>query len=183
MNASAYVVGSRRGSGAAIYDLAQSLGFETVLPYGSVAEAERQAEETPLCFFLFAEVPDLASLASPAQAIRFSGGRRVRFSPLIYFCANPSVDVIQRCIGMGFDDVITQPFSRKRVAARLARQVDTALTYFETSTYFGPDRRRNSAEHIANAERRGDGQYRRLEIIRDLKTGVNVLSDDLQVVL
>ena len=183
MNACAYVVGPREGAGAIVYAIAETLEFDTIRPYQGVAEAERQEEITPLCFFLFAEVPDVRQLARPAQAIRFSGGRRLRFSPLIYFSANPSVDAIRQCISMGFDDVITQPFTRQRVVPRVMRQNDTELVYFETSSYFGPDRRTNTEERIAQEERRGDSQYRRLEIVRRPLTGVNVIRDDLQVVL
>jgi hypothetical protein len=183
MNAAAFVVGPREGPGATLYDLAAGVGFAVVQHYRSVAEVERQAALTPLCFFLFAEVADLRRLDSAAQAIRFSGGRRVRFSPMIYFCRNPSVEIIKRCIAMGFDDVVTAPFSRDRIAQRLMRQVDSEMVYYETSTYFGPDRRRRLEERADEPERRGDGQFRRLEIVRHLTTGVNVLRDDQQVML
>ena len=183
MNACAYVVGPRHGPAATLLDLAPRLGFGTVLPYSGVALAERQVLETPLCFFLFAEVPDVRTMASAAQAIRFSAGRRVRFSPLIYFCDHPSLDTIKTCINMGFDDVITPPFATRRIEERLNRQVDTALTYFETASYFGPDRRGRLETEAAAQNSRSGGQYRKLEIIRSLSAGVNVISDDLQVML
>ncbi|MDR3471700.1 MAG: hypothetical protein P4M09_08435 [Devosia sp.] len=183
MNAAAFVVGPREGSGAALYDLAIGVGFTSVQYYRSVAEAERQATHIPLCFFLFAEVADLRRPEAAAQAIRFAGGRRVRFSPLIYFCRNPSVEIIRRCVAQGFDDVITAPFSLERIAPRLMRQIDTELVYYETSSYFGPDRRRQFEELPGQLERRGEGQYRRLEIVRHVATGVNVLRDDQRVVL
>lgn len=183
MNAAAFVVGPREGPGAVLFDLAQALGFASVLPYRSVAEAQRHAEHTPVCFFLFAEVSDVRRLAAPARAIRFSAGRRVRFSPLIYFSRSPSMETIRACIAMGFDDVITGPFRPARVAPRLMRQLDTELVYYETSTYFGPDRRRRDEERTGQPDRRGGGHFRRLEIVRHISTGVNVLSDDQQVML
>ena len=142
MNAAAFVVGPREGAGAMLFDLAQALDFLSILPFRSVLEAERVADHIPLCFFLFAEVQDVRKLVAPARAIRFAGGRRVRFSPLVYFSRNPSIETIKACISMGFDDVITEPFRASRVAPRLMRQVDTELVYYETSSYFGPDRRR-----------------------------------------
>jgi hypothetical protein len=183
MNACAYVVGPRNGPAATLLSLAPRLGFDTVLPFSGVALAERQVLETPLCFFLFAEVPDVRAMGSAAQAIRFSSGRRVRFSPLIYFCGNPSMETLRTCINMGFDDVITPPFATRRIEERLLRQINTALTYYETASYFGPDRRGRLETTAAAQNNRGGGQYRKLEIIRSLASGVNVLSDNLQVVL
>lgn len=183
MNACAYVVGPRNGPAATLLNLAPRFGFGTVLPYGGVAAAERQVLATPLCFFFFAEVPDVRVMNSTAQAIRFSAGRRLRFSPLIYFCLNPALETIRTCINMGFDDVITPPFAPQRVTERLSRQIDTSLTYFETSSYFGPDRRGRLDAAGAIDERRRGGQYRKLEIIRTTATGVSVLRDDLQATL
>ena len=183
MNAAAFVVGPREGAGAMLFDLAQALDFLSILPFRSVLEAERVADHIPLCFFLFAEVQDVRKLVAPARAIRFAGGRRVRFSPLVYFSRNPSIETIKACMSMGCDDVITEPFRASRVAPRLMRQVDTELVYYETSSYFGPDRRRRLDDRSGLPERRGEGQFRRLEIVRHASTGVNVLSDDQQIML
>lgn len=182
MKASAFVVGPMDGPGAALMDLAKRLGFGAVLPYAGVAQAEQQANRTPVCYFLFAAVADVASLRSVAEAIRFSPTRRVRFSPLIYFSESPSIDAITRCINMGFDDVITMPFTRARVAERIDRQVGQSHIYYETPGYFGPDRRDRVTGPQRPAESRLGGQFRRLEIVRNLMTGVNVLRDDLHLV-
>jgi hypothetical protein len=177
MNAAAFVVGPKDGPAAIVYDLAATLGFRTILPFAGVDDAERQAVQTPLCFFLFAEVPQLRQLTGPAQAIRLSPNFRVRFSPLIYLCRRAPLEMIRGLINMGFDDVITEPFSQQRVAPRLERQVETQLVYFETSSYFGPDRRhRDVSRH--DAERRGEGEFRRFEIVRHLSSSPDVVTHD-----
>jgi DNA-binding response OmpR family regulator len=181
MQAVAYVVGPPDGPGAALMDLARRLDFEAVLPYGGVAAAERQARHTPVCFFLFASVPDIESLRPVAEAIRFCPKSRVRFSPLIYFSENPSLECITHCINMGFDDVITRPFTLQRVAGRMERQIGRSLVYYETPGYFGPDRRHRVAAPRRQAESNGAGQFRRLEIVRHLASGVDVLRDDAQM--
>ena len=62
-------------------------------------------------------------------------------------------------------------------------QIGSPQTYYETSTYFGPDRR-NRLESDQNDPRRGTGgHFRRIEIIRTPDKGIDVLSDELQVVL
>lgn len=181
MKAAAYVVGPLDGPGAALMDLARRLDFEAVMPYAGVAQAEHQVSRTPVCYFLFAAVPDVALLRGVAEAIRFCPSRRVRFSPLVYFSESPSIETITRCINMGFDDVITMPFTRARVAERIARQVGQSQIYYETPGYFGPDRRDRVTGPKRAAESRMGGQFRRLEIVRNLLTGVNVLRDDLHM--
>lgn len=178
MKAAAYIVGPPDGSGAALTDLAKRLDFGAVLPYGGVAQAEQQVQRMPVCFFLFAAVDDVETLRGVAEAIRFCPSRRLRFSPLMYFSESPSVETITRCINMGFDDVITMPFTRARVAERIERQVGQNLTYYETPGYFGPDRRNRVTGPQRAGETRMGGQFRRLEIVRHLLTGVNVVRDD-----
>ena len=179
MKAAAYVVGPQDGPGAALTDLARRLDFAAVLPYAGLAHAERQVNITPVCFFLFAAVPDVDALRGVAEAIRFCANRRMRFSPLIYFSESPLVETINRCINMGFDDIITMPFTRTRVKERIDRQIGQSLTYYETPGYFGPDRRDRVTAPKRAAETRLGGQFRRLEIVRNLMTGVNVVRDDL----
>jgi CheY-like chemotaxis protein len=179
MKAAAYVVGPLDGPGAAVMEMARRLEFSAVLPYAGIMQAEQQANATPICFFLFAAVPDVGTLRGVAEAIRFCPSRRIRFSPLIYFSESPSIDTITRCINMGFDDVITMPFTRVRVMERINRQIGTNLTYYETAGYFGPDRRDRVTGPQRAAESRLGGQFRRLEIVRNLMTGINVVRDDL----
>lgn len=174
MRASAFVVGPPDGPGAALSDLARSLGFTGIRPFSTVAAADAQAQQTPLLFFLFAAVEDVTGLKSVADAIRFSASRRIRFSPMVYFSESPSAEAIRTCVDMGFDDVITLPFSHQRVSSRLERLVDHTQVYFETADYLGPDRgaRASQARHGT--------QYRRLEIIRTALGGVSVTRDDMQ---
>lgn len=175
MRASAFVVGPPDGPGAALTDLARGLGFPVVQTYTGVAAAETQAQQTPLLFFLFAAVDEVTGLKTVADAIRFSPSRRIRFSPMVYFSESPLMEAIRTCVDMGFDDVLTLPFTQARVAGRLARLVERTQVYFETADYLGPDRggRRTHGQ--------SGGQYRRLEIIRSPARGVSVMRDEMQV--
>lgn len=175
MRASAFVVGPHDGPGAALADLARGLGFAGVHAFSSLAAAEAQAQHLPLLFFLFAAVDDVRDLKSAADAIRFSPGRRIRFCPMVYFSESPSIDAIRTCVEMGFDDVITLPFSAARVSQRLDRLVDRTQVYFETADYLGPDR------GAGRSHTRAGGQYRRLEIIRTVMAGVSVMRDEMQI--
>lgn len=179
MKATAYIVGPLDGPGAALTDLARRLDFDAVHHYAGVVHAESQASHTPICFFLFAAVEDVSTLHGVADTIRFSTSRRIRFSPLIYFSESPSVEAITRCINMGFDDIITMPFTRERVLDRINRQIGHNIIYYETPGYFGPDRRDRVTAPSRAGETRLGGQFRRLEIVRNLTTGINVVRDDL----
>lgn len=183
MKASAFVVGARDGASASLADLARAVGFMSVERYQGLVSSERQLEQTPLVYFLCAAVPDVRSLKPMADAIRFSPSLKLRFSPLIYFARDLSADTIRQCIVMGFDDVIALPYAGGDVGERLFRHVGKPTTYYETATYFGPDRRNRLGNTRSLDSDHGGGQYRRIEIMRTPEAGVNVLRDDFQVVV
>lgn len=171
MRAAAHIIGPADGPGAALGDLARSLGFASVASFSGVGSAEAQTQQTPLIYFLFAATDDVATLKPVADAIRFAPSRRIRFSPMVYFAESPSMEAIHTCTAMGFDDVITLPFTPKRVSERLKRLIDRMQVYHETASYLGPDR-----GHRVSPERR----LRRLEIMRSATVGVSVMRDEMQ---
>jgi hypothetical protein len=183
MKACAFVVGTDEGPGAVLKQLARQIGFDAVYYFKDIADAERQSVATPLIFFLFAAVDSLHKLKPVTTAVRGSPSQRVRFAPMVYFSESPSLDAIKACINMGFDDIITLPFSLSRVEERLERQVDRTLVYYETPTYFGPDRRNRLEQEEGHSARGTGGQFRRLEIVRSASAGVSVMRDDAQFVV
>lgn len=184
LKASAFVVGPRDGAGAALMDLARAIGFANVSRYQGLPRAEAQSAKTPLIFFLCSPVRDVRTLKPMADAIRFSPSLKLRFLPMIYFARDPSLETVKHCIGMGFDDVIALPFAGDDIGDRIARQIGHIQTYYETATYFGPDRRnRLGGDPRSAGSDHGGGQFRRIEIMRNPETGIELLSDDLQVVV
>ncbi|HEV7277665.1 MAG TPA: hypothetical protein VGN80_15385 [Devosiaceae bacterium] len=182
MNASAFVV-TPKGSPGTLLDTAHALGFEAALPFRSVAAAERQAMRTPLVFFLFDAGADPRGHAAIASSIRASSHPAIRFAPLICFTREPSRELVHACINMGFDDVITLPCSRPRLQQRLARQLGSTCHYYETPSYFGPDRRNRLNDSSDHTGRGSGGPFRRYEIVRSALTGVRLVTDEQQVVL
>jgi DNA-binding response OmpR family regulator len=182
MKAFAYVVAPEKQAGAALKDLSRQAGFETVHDFTDIAAAERQALQTPLLYFLFSAVPRPFALKPIAQAIRAAASPRVRFAPIIYFAETPSIEVIKSCINMGFDDVIALPVGLGALEERLERQIARPLVYFETATYFGPDRRGRLEQEEGHSLRGTGGEYRRLEIIRS-PAGINVIKDDQHIMI
>ena len=173
LRASAYVVGAEHGPGATLLEIVRGLGFASTSRFTSLAVADQQ--HSSLAFFLFSAVDDVETLRPIAEAVRAYPSRKLRFSPLIYFSQNPSLDAIRQCINMGFDDVITLPFTQARVHERIQRQIGRPLAYFKTASYFGPDRRTSLS--AGNRGQGGGGSYRRFEILRQ-PTGISILSDE-----
>lgn len=179
MNAYAYVVGPQDGPGTALFDMANALGFVGVSSFRGIEQAEEQSLVTPVCYFLFSAVDDPASLRPVAEAVRFCSVGRVRFSPLIYCAEMPSVDTTMACVNIGFDDVVALPQPLRQLRERLARQVGQSLTYYETAGYFGPDRRRRIEGVREDGELRKGEPFRRLEVVRNLLSGIAVLRDEV----
>lgn len=182
MNACVFIVAPAGGPGS-LLDTANALDLGAVLPFRGVAGAERQARRKPLVFFLFDAVADPRTHAPVATAIRASSSPAIRFAPLVCFTRDPSPEAIRACINMGFDDIVTLPVSRPQLRRRIDRQVDTRCVYYETQTYFGPDRRNRLHETSEHSGRGRGGQFRRFEILRSSRNGVRILSNEQQVVL
>lgn len=160
-------------------DLAHAIGFESVQRYSGLARAEKQVGKTPLVFFLCAAAGDVRTLKPMVDAVRFSPSLKLRFLPLIYFGLEPSLETVKRCISLGFDDVIALPIGGVDAGDRIARQIGRIQTYYETATYFGPDRRnRDGGPRRSTGSDHGGGKFRRIEIRRNPDTGVDVISDD-----
>jgi hypothetical protein len=183
LNAAAFVVGPRDGASAALADLARNVGLSPVDHYQGLYRVERQSTLTPLIFFFCAAVADVETLKPTADAIRFSANLRLRFLPLIYFSRDASLTTIRACIRMGFDDVIALPYAAGDLKERILRQVGKPQVYFETPSYFGPDRRNRLGNERSMESDHGGGQHRRIQIIRNAETGISVLSDDFEVVI
>jgi hypothetical protein len=184
LNASAFLVGARNGATASLLELARAIGFNPLERYSGLARVEEQLRRTPLVFFLCAEVANVAALKPIADAVRFSTNPDIRFLPLIYFARELSTEATKACIRMGFDDVIALPYTSGDLSERLFRQVGRTQVYYETATYFGPDRRnRTGGTQRSTGSDHGGGQFRRIEIVRNPATGIDVLRDDFQVVV
>lgn len=182
INAGAIIVGDRHGTGAAIYDIAADLGFVFVKAYAPRPMLPLLVQGPPISFVLFGEVPDPAAHLPAIREVRRGSPRSLSFAPLIYFAESPSRDMVTACIGLGFDDIVTMPFTQSRVQARLMQQIEMPLVYFETADYFGPDRRRLSGPRMADAFLRGLEEIqpaRRYEIRRNLTTGVSILREQI----
>jgi hypothetical protein len=84
---------------------------------------------------------------------------------------------------MGFDDVIALPVALGSLEERLERQIGRPLVYYETASYFGPDRRGRLAHEEGHSLRGTGGEHRRLEILRSTGNGVKLIKDDVHLMI
>jgi hypothetical protein len=127
-------------------DIAKSAGYgetKTVLSRRAFATDERNCILN--FFFIHYHLGD-GLMKAVISSIRGSGDIEVKFAPIILFTTDLSFEDYLNYIRLGFDDVITLPEKRELIKARLASQVGHDIEYFETSDYFGPDRRRMEIE-------------------------------------
>ena len=103
----------------------------------------------------------------------------VRYAPVVLFAADGPFEQYLSYIDMGFDDIITLPENATIVEQRLIAQLDTEHTYFETATYFGPDRRRMEVE-VPHQFQRSDAPHSHVRhyFARDPRRGIVVLHSD-----
>jgi len=172
-------MGNTPNSVALIGDIAAELEFATVRPYMGPKDAERLSKIHPINFFLFDYSSDFQKSVDQITALRSSHQLRLRFAPLICFIETPSKETIIECVNAGFDDVLTIPWVASSIKSRLAKQVNTKAIYFETDSYFGPDRRRfneKDKERAHAAPAAGFG-FRRYEFVRNKFAGVQIIQD------
>jgi hypothetical protein len=178
MKAYAYVVGPQDRAWTSLFDMVSNLGFAGVSSYRGLSQVEQQAGETPVCYFLFSAVDDVAQLRALAGAIRFCPVGEIRYSPMVYCAEDASLETIVSCINMGFDDIVVLPQTSSGLESRLARQLHETRVFYQTQSYFGPDRRNRVARRPQNHPNTPGGAFRRLEIMRDPDKGVLLQRDE-----
>ena len=181
MDCTAFLVGLDNKQGSIAYETAQRAGFSTIKPFTSLADVEKQTVNSAICFFLFEEVSDILSLSETIKPIRLCKRHDVRFFPLIYLCDEPSSDIIRQCISNGFDDIIVNPKTNSNIKQRLIKQLDSIITYFETDSFFGPDRRRIADINLSkNANLRGKEKCLQIKFTRNVQNGSAIKSSIVQ---
>lgn len=179
MQAYAYIVGPQDTAWSSLFRDATELGFTGVSSFRGLSQVERQVGETPLFYFLFSAVPDVAQLREVARAIRFCANPAIRFSPMVYCAEELSVETTLGCINLGFDDIISLPQPKALLHKRLERQVSGRFMFYEASNYFGPDRRnRSAAVQQGHHQGRHGGPFRRMQITRHVRDGISVERDE-----
>lgn len=164
---------------ATLEKMATRTGFGQM--YGGLeAWRTRNAPEPPVTFFFFHYRVDDGMLKSALTDVRRKAELNFRFSPAIAVVGDCSQEEVLRFIELGFDDIVVLPEAPRILRQRFAAQLNARITYFETQTYFGPDRRRAVRDPSA-ASRRGNGptEHVRYLIQRAPGEGIRILRRDV----
>lgn len=119
-------------------------GFIAMQPLG--IQQDQVLNVFKLNYFLVHHGLGSETLEAVLRSVRASLIDEVRYAPIVLFAEDGPFEQYLSYIDMGFDDIITLPEKAAIVEQRLIAQLDTEHMYFETATYFGPDRRRMEVE-------------------------------------
>ena len=176
----AHVIAHGDAPNRSLVKLAGRAGFSAVDRVLGQSSAPLDHSGGHLSFFLLHHQLGEQAMHSVIGAIRGSSNDLIRFAPLILIINDCPFELVLRYIRFGYDDVITLPERREVLVSRLANQLNRELVYFETSGYFGPDRRRMERPADKPDERRtGRHPYTRYTIIRNVAKGIRVLRKEL----
>ncbi len=77
----------------------------------------------------------------------------IRFLPIVICSAFTDAELVTQGRDLGANEVIVKPVSADKIATRMLRIIDQPRPYVQSSSFFGPDRRRKTKK-IAHEERR-----------------------------
>jgi hypothetical protein len=136
-------------------------------------------DDRRLPFFFFHSLIQDALLADALGRIRSDS--RYRFSPAVLIIGECSMSDVVRYVNLGFDDIVTLPEAARTLERRFAHQIGTPVSYFETATYFGPDRRRIKREGESAANKPA-GEFRHVRyLIQRTPLGVDILRREVVI--
>jgi hypothetical protein len=176
----AYVVGRDEEHDHSLMQTAGTLGFISVSGLFRKGTPRVDVRRFFPCLFVLVHYRlEDEVLRSVIATVRSSENEQIRFAPLVMLLDDGPYELVLRYVRLGFDDVIALPERRELVASRLCGQLGQEITYFGTSGYFGPDRRRMERPVDTSDERRADRHpYTRYTIIRSADRGVRVLRQE-----
>lgn len=163
--------------------LAQSLlGAAARLGVGRCVAAGRIDADTlhePVRFHIVTD-PLAPGASAYLKTLRKAPNAADRAAP-VYAVVAPGDRVgVRKLVGEGYDELLVRDrHLMPRLVHRLADQLGREILYYETATYFGPDRRRYEFAGSSDIERRGVATdkywFRCLGIYRDPEFGVSVV--------
>jgi hypothetical protein len=109
---------------------------------------------------------------------------RLRFSPAVLVVGECTQSEVAHYINLGFDDIVVLPEAARVLERRFNNQLTTPVSYFETSTYFGPDRRRSQRLNPPStaAKNGAPGEYRHVRyLVQRAAAGIEILRREVVI--
>ena len=173
---SAYVISSEIEWQSRLSYVLRQVGFSECIRLSST-RGILPLHPTHLPFLLIHSNADKQFALKSVDQVRTNGDDAIRFMPIIMLTDEQSERTIQKFLALGCDDIVLYPCTAPPLAKRLRMQILQSQKYFQTQSYFGPDRRRNETAPPHPDRRGGKGSlYQNFEIKRDVRGGVKILS-------
>ena len=90
----------------------------------------------------------------------------VRFTPFIMVTGFAEKEQVAQARDLGVTEMLAKPFSVQTVSERILQVIERPRQFVHTSSYFGPDRRRQEAPAPGGSERRVMAEDE-IEVIHD----------------
>ncbi len=157
--------------------LMRQAGFKETRPFPKSPAILTQFRHGPLPFVFIDSGIAPADIKRSFAAVRAHADVNIRFLPIVVLTESRDANSILRFIELGCDDIVTMPLTAASLIERLKRQVGSPRDYFQTDTYFGPDRRQHDFSHSKTHEDRGKGDhfFRHFSIQRHLQHGISII--------
>jgi len=137
-------------------DVFNEFGVATTISTSDPDKAYRMFQKFPPDIVLTDWSYDLDGLGF-VRKIRNNDDSPNPFVPIVVISANTTVQHLTIARDMGMTAYITKPITAKFLYSRVVGIIEDSRAYIRNSTFFGPDRRRRSADDFAGTERRRAG--------------------------
>ena len=176
----ACLVGETAGQRKTLETLALRTGFVSISMDESGAGFPDRVDRRTAFFFFHCQVGE-ELLGGTLHRIRTND--QLLFDPAILVVGECSEREVVRYINLGFDDIVVLPEAARVLERRFTNQLGAPISYFETATYFGPDRRRSSRLPTApsHAERPSNEHRHVRYLIQRLPSAVEILRREVVI--
>jgi DNA-binding response OmpR family regulator len=164
-----------------MYNLMRQAGFKDTRRFPNNGTMLSEFRRGPLPFIFLHSALPLERALSSFTAVRTHPDVTLRFLPMIVIAESCDTQKLIQFIQLGCDDIITMPITAASILARIKHQIDAPKDYFQTESYFGPDRRQHAIIKNKSHSGRGKGDhyFRHFLIQRHAVRGTSILSSEV----
>ena len=164
-----------------MYNLARQMGLRECQPFSNKTLSLTRYRRGPMPFILLHSNTTESKLIEAVASVRAHNELILRFLPIIMISEETGSQNVLKYIQMGCDDIVLHPCTAATLAARFAQQLDRPIDFYQTETYFGPDRRTRELldkRKVKNQGLRGSGEhfFRLFVIQRHASRGTSIQS-------
>lgn len=164
-----------------MYNLMRQAGFKDTRQFPNNGSMLSEFRHGPLPFIFVHSTLPIALAQTSFLAVRTHPDVSLRFLPIIVIAEKCDTRKLLQFIQLGCDDIITMPLTAANILTRLKHQVGVGKDYYQTETYFGPDRRQHkiTVNRTHSGRGKGDHFFRHFLIQRHVTRGITILNTEV----